>query len=113
MERVRWRLKLRVCWHYKYYIGVTPTLRTRTISKHVYYVIIMYICTFCILVQWICFHHLYCVVNTVMNTLSDLNGAVWDQGENFYAIETVSTVLCCCCRVFRELSIVYQTHVCL
>ena len=93
MERVCWRLQLRLHWCYNYYVDVTTMLRLRTISRHVYYVLLMYLCNSCFLVRWLCFHNLYCVVNTLTYTCSGLNGAVWGQGQYAYAIATVITIL--------------------
>ena len=36
---------------------------------------------------------IYCVFNNLINTLSDLNGAMWGQSQYVYAIATVSTIL--------------------
>ena len=68
-----------------------------------YYVLLTYLCKSCALVQWICCHNIYCVVNTPRNTFRNLNNTVCGQGQYVYAIATVSTVFCCCCRVFRKL----------
>ena len=100
MERLSCWLQLRLCWCYNKYVGVTTTLRMRTMSQHIYYVLLTYLCTSCVLFQWLCCHNLYYVVNILSNTLSGLNGAMWGSDQYFYAIATVSSVLCCCCCVF-------------
>ena len=73
-----------------------------------YYVLLTYLCTSCILVQCLCFHNHYCVVSNLTNALIDVNSTVWGQGQYVYSIATFNTVLCCCCRVFRKLSLLQE-----
>ena len=94
MDRVGWRLQLLVHWCYHQYVGVTPTLRMIMMSRHVYYILLTYICTSCVLVLWIYYHNIYCVVNTLTNTLSNFNDAVCGQGQYVYNITTVSNGVC-------------------
>ena len=98
-------LQLRVRRSYNHYSGVTTMLLMRMMSRHVYCVLLTYLCMSCILVRWLYCNNIYCVDNTLTNTLSDLNGAVWVQGKYFQAIATVITVLCFCCHVFWKWSL--------
>ena len=63
----------------------------RTVSQHVYYELLKYLCTSILLVRWICCLDIYFVYKTLMNTLSKFNDAVWVQGQYVYSIANFIT----------------------